>query len=166
MSQRVLLYVEDDLNDVDLIALALSTAKSSLRMETVSDGASAIAYLAGFAKYSNRHQYPMPDIVLLDLTLRGMNGFGVLRWMLHQPPGTMPPVIIFSHSRQEVDVRQARELGANCFVSKPIDPESAVALVRSLEGLVEKVKSLPDPQLDFPTEILPPELPPTLPAQV
>lgn len=130
---RVLLYVEDDLNDVELIALALAKANSSLRMLTVPDGAAAIAYLSGMGKYADRGRFPMPSLILLDLTLRGLNGFEVLRWMQNEPSGAMPPVIIFSYSKQDCDVRRASELGANSFISKPISPESAVVLVQTME---------------------------------
>lgn len=133
---NTILYVEDDIDDVQLFALALTKAQSSLKMETVSDGAAAIAYLSGVGKYADRERYPMPALVLLDLTLRGVHGFDVLRWMLCEPPGTMPPVIVFSYSRQQHDVERATELGANCFISKPFNPEAAVSLVHWIEDFL------------------------------
>jgi DNA-binding response OmpR family regulator len=102
----------------------------------------------------------MPLVVLLDLTLRGMNGFEVLRWMLAEPEGTMPPVIVFSYSRQETDVRRATELGANCFISKPVNPEGAVALIHSMDNFLAEAAPKTSPA---PAEVLSTEIPASSP---
>src|SRR5437868_2030655 len=83
--QALILLVEDKEDDIVLIRRALAKAGVVNPLQVVRDGDEAIEYLAGERKYRNREEYPLPQLVLLDLKLPGMDGFEVLRWIRGQP---------------------------------------------------------------------------------
>jgi CheY-like chemotaxis protein len=134
MAKRaIILLVEDDTHDVELMQLAFNRSQSPFSFVSVPHGAEAIKYLSREGKYADRDTYPEPFLVLLDLTMPVMNGFETLQWMQRQTTTTWPPVIVFSYSRVEKDVQLARQLGAISFLTKPVDLDSAVALLSGLE---------------------------------
>jgi CheY-like chemotaxis protein len=83
--QSVILLVEDLADDVLLIRRAFEKAKVINPIHVVPNGEEAISYLNGSGKYANRAEYPLPDLVLLDLKMPGIDGFEVLRWIRQQP---------------------------------------------------------------------------------
>jgi CheY-like chemotaxis protein len=100
----------------------------------VGDGRSAIEYLSGTGKYGDREEYPRPNMVLLDLNLPQVSGFGVLEWIRNHPDYARLPVVIFSSSMREDDKARARELGADEFVAKP---NSGLEFGKVVEGLLK-----------------------------
>jgi two-component system response regulator len=132
------LLVEDDAHDVELLKLAFDRAACPFSFVSVSDGAEAVKYLAREGQYSDRETYPEPFLVLLDLAMPVMDGFDVLRWMQNQKAATWPPVFVFSYSRIEKEMQLAGKLGAKLFLSKPVDLDGAITLVRQLEDLSRK----------------------------
>ena len=115
----VLLLVEDNEDDVFLMQRALKAARISLRMQVVTDGQEALDYLAGAGKYSNRAQYPIPSIVLLDLKLPYVHGFEVLNWLRKESALSQIGVVVLTSSPEERDQRKALELGAKAYLVKP-----------------------------------------------
>ena len=69
-------------------------------------------------RFSNRDQYPEPDMVFLDLKMPGMDGFDVLSWM-RQDRGLTVPVAVLTSSPEDSDRKRARQLGADCYLLKP-----------------------------------------------
>ena len=130
--RATILLVEDDRHDVELLELAIARAKASFCLVAVNNGHEAIQYLAGAGDFADRKKFPEPALVLLDLTMPGLSGFDVLRWMRMQPAGTMPPVVVLSYSRLEHERRLALELGAKQFVIKSVDLDGSVEMVRQL----------------------------------
>ena len=126
-----ILLVEDDSNDVETMRIALRRVGSPYHFATVPNGQEAIDYLSGTGRYANRRQFPVPCLVLLDLSLPIVNGFDVLSWMRDEWC-EMPPVIVLSYSRQEHDRRRALQLGARGYYVKSPDLAGTVALVKSL----------------------------------
>jgi CheY-like chemotaxis protein len=120
MKKPVLLYVEDEENDILFMERAFTLNKADLLLCTAPDGPSAIAYLGAEGKYTDRAQYPLPDVVLLDINLPGCSGFEVLKWLRSQPHLLSLPVVMFSSSARPEDKQKARALGANQFLEKPI----------------------------------------------
>src|SRR5207245_10167305 len=98
MTERpVILLAEDSEDDVILIERAFRKAKIMAPQMAVRDGEEAICYLSGFGRFSDRTQFPFPDLFLLDLKLPIRDGFEVLRWIQTQPELKKLPVIAFTH---------------------------------------------------------------------
>jgi len=115
------LFVDDDLNDVFFMHLGFKAADLPQALHIVVDGQQAIDYLAGNGPFADRAQHPLPALVLLDLHMPGLSGFEVLNWLRQQPQFQSLPVVIFTASDRTADQQQARQLGANDYIIKPID---------------------------------------------
>jgi len=122
----VILLVEDREDDILLIRKAFERAGISNPMQVVHDGEEAISYLAGERKFSNRAEYPLPWLILLDLKMPKVDGFEVLKWIRKQPGFSRIVVIVLTSSEQIRDVNTAYQLGANSFMVKPLEFENAV----------------------------------------
>jgi CheY-like chemotaxis protein len=130
MSDTILL-VEDRADDALFMKRAFAKAKIQHNLTVVSTGRQAIAYLSGDDIYSNRAVYPVPRLVLLDLSLPGISGFEVLRWIRQQPAHIALVVVVLTSSDLPSDIQHAYDLGANSFLSKPSDPSKLTDLVRN-----------------------------------
>ena len=95
----------------------------------VRDGEEALEYLEGRGRYWNRAEFPVPDIVLLDIKMPGMDGLEVLRYVRQQPEFKALRVMMLASSDDISDINEAYELGANSFVVKPVDFEDYVRMV-------------------------------------
>jgi CheY-like chemotaxis protein len=85
------------------------------------DGEAAVRYLKGEGEYADREQFPIPQLILLDLDLPGMNGFEVLAWLRQDPTVQHLPVVVLTSSTYSPDLTRAYQLGANSFLTKPTD---------------------------------------------
>jgi len=94
----VFLLVEDNADDVVLIQRAFAKAKVLNPLQITRRGEEAIEYLSGTGKYSNRSEFPLPALVLLDLNMPGLNGFDVLRWIREQPGLVTLRVVVLTSS--------------------------------------------------------------------
>ncbi len=130
----VILLAEDDENHVLLIQRAFKLAGLLNPMVVVEDGEQAVAYLSGAGKYANREEYPLPCLLLLDLKMPNKNGFEVLEWLRRQPSLSSLRVVVLTTSDQVRDVNRAYQLGANSFLTKPIDFRDFVQLSASIKG--------------------------------
>src|SRR5882672_9445754 len=130
--QAVILLVEDRNDDVYLVRRALSKADVHNPFLVVENGEEALAYLEGFGKYRNRDEFPMPDIMLLDLKMPRMDGYEVLRQVRAKPEFKSLRIIVLTSSEDLNDVNKAYELGANSFLVKPLEFENYAAMMRTL----------------------------------
>src|SRR5437879_3731742 len=112
----VILIVDDSLNDIFFIRKSLDRAKVACVVQAVTSGAEAQHYLNGQRKYQNRDEYPLPDLVLLDLKMPGMDGFELLQWIREQPGLNLVRVVVLTSSDEIKDVNRAYELGGNSFL--------------------------------------------------
>ena len=119
MSAIVILYVEDEENDVALLRHVLTKAGIQNPLRTVKDGKAAQDYLAGNGPFADRTAFPLPGLLLLDLNLPYWSGFEVLRWLRQQPQLRRLPVVVFSSSSRPDDIARAYDAGANAYVVKP-----------------------------------------------
>jgi CheY-like chemotaxis protein len=127
------LYVEDEENDVILMRLAFERAGLGAGLHVLASGPAAIEYLSGSGVYADRTEHPVPELILLDLSLPALTGMEVLRWIRAQPSYRETPVVIFSSSCREQDRQIARQLGANDFLEKPTSLGSLGAVVQRLK---------------------------------
>src|SRR3989442_15961776 len=117
----LILIAEDDENHVLFIRRAFKKAQLLNPLVVVPDGEAAIAYLKGEGQFANRAEYPLPELLLLDLAMPRKDGFEVLRWLRQQPGLSALRVVVLTSSDQMRDVNLAYKLGANSFLVKPID---------------------------------------------
>src|SRR5256714_10398929 len=118
---RMILLAEDLEDDILLIRRAFTAAKITTPLFVVRDGDEATAYLSGTGKYANRAEFPLPNLILLDLKMPRLDGFDFLEWLRQQPQLKAIPVIVLTSSEDIADVNRAYALGANSFLVKPLE---------------------------------------------
>ena len=130
--QGPILVVEDHADDVMLIRRAFQKAKVLCPLVVVEDGDSAVDYLQGTGNYADPHAHPLPVLVLLDLKLPRRSGLEVLEWLRQQPSLRALPVVILTSSKENADIKRAYELGANTYLSKPVEFDALLEIVKTL----------------------------------
>lgn len=131
-SKTVILHVEDDPNDVVLVGLAFRKAGLAINLQVVNDGEQAVQYLSGHGSYNDRHAFPIPALVLLDVKLPRRSGLEVLGWIRGCEELRRLPVVMFTSSSQAADVNRAYDLMANSYLVKPSGLEDLVDLVKRI----------------------------------
>jgi CheY-like chemotaxis protein len=134
MLYQNILVADDDSDFVLLLRTAFEYACVQASIASVPDGADAIRYLNGEELYGNRHDYPMPDLILLDLRLPRLTGFDVLRWIRHSPKWAHLPVIILTGTYLRSEAEETWAEGASEFLIKPFD---FLALTKMAEHIAE-----------------------------
>ncbi|MCX6027392.1 MAG: response regulator [Chloroflexi bacterium] len=136
-----ILMVEDNDGDARLAREAMRDSKIKNTMHHVRDGEEAMAFLHKEGKYTDA---PRPDLVLLDLNLPRKNGQEVLAEMKADMDLKRIPVVILTVSSDEADVRKTYDAHANCYVTKPLDLNQFMKVVRSIEDFWLTIVKLPD----------------------
>lgn len=149
-----ILLAEDREDDIILLQRAFREGGIRYPLNIVRDGEEAIGYLSGVGRYSNREQFPLPVLLLLDLSLPGTDGFEVLRWIRSRPDFKDLPVVVLTQSDKIRDVNQAYRLGASSFIVKTDDFQDAVAFAQSMS---EYWESLKEDMLKLSADTLPPK---------
>jgi CheY-like chemotaxis protein len=134
------LLVEDDPGDVLLIREAFDFNKVHNNLNVVSDGEQALDYLRGTGDYQGRTR---PDLVLLDLNLPRKDGREVLAEVKSDPDLRTIPIVVLTTSEAEEDVLKSYQLHANAYVTKPVDFERFVSIVRQIDDFFVSVVRLP-----------------------
>lgn len=142
---KVILYVEDEDDDVFFMQHAFKKAGVSELLVVVADGKAAMDYLAGEGEYADRARFPMPSIVLLDLNLPIRSGFEVIQWIRGQPALRTLLVVPLTSSGSENDIRRAYALGANAYLIKPPNADRLTEMVRSFKEFW-LTQNVPPPQ--------------------
>ena len=158
--RAVILIAEDEEDYVLLLKKAFAQAEIQNPLYVVSTGKEMISYLRGEGKFSNRDEYPLPDLLLLDLKLPGFNGLEIIGWIRSQPGLSGLRVVVLTSSEDMRDVNDAYRLGANSFLSKPYDFSDLVYLAKMIQLYWLKWSKTPDsfrspkslPKMDAPTE--------------
>jgi CheY-like chemotaxis protein len=134
------LLVEDDPGDVLLVQEAFADNKLLNNIHVVNDGEQALAYLRREGEHADA---PRPDLVLLDLNLPRKDGREVLRDVKGDPALRSIPVVVLTTSESEEDVLRSYDLHANAYVTKPVDFERFVSIVRQIDDFFVSVVRLP-----------------------
>ena len=140
-----MLCVDDSSDDTLLLQHACRRAGVTFSLKAVEDGDKAIDYLTGKSDFSDRGRFPIPNFVLLDLKMPSKTGFEVLDWMRHHPEYKNVPVAVFTSSQHDSDIREAYRKGANCFLTKPVEYEALIQLVKTLDQTIHGPENLPGP---------------------
>lgn len=135
-----ILLVEDNPGDIELTRIALEDNKMSVNLNVAEDGVEALKFLKKQGQYQGA---PHPDLILLDLNLPRKDGREVLAEMKADPILKRIPVVILTTSQAEEDVLKAYNLSANCYITKPVDLDRFVKIVRSIENFWFTIVKLP-----------------------
>ncbi len=136
--KRTVLNIDDSLDDILLLRRACRKAGVAFDLRVVEQSALAIDYLAGTGAYADRSAHPLPDVILLDLKMPGKSGFEVLEWIEASPALQGIFVAMFSSSTNEDDVQNAKRLGADCYMVKPLDYGALTGFVRCLDAALRE----------------------------
>ena len=134
------LLVEDSAGDVRLTREAFKDAKVHINLHVASDGIEAMAFLGREGVYANA---PRPDLVLLDLNLPKKDGREVLEEIKENPALKCIPVVILTTSASETDIQGSYQHHANCYITKPVDLEGFLKVVKSIDSFWLSVVKLP-----------------------
>ncbi len=135
-----ILLVEDDAGDVDLIKEALKEGKLHNRLDVVEDGEEAMAFLRKEGSFADAME---PDLILLDLNLPKKDGREVLAEIKEDPALRKIPVVILTTSEAEADILKSYDLHANCYITKPVDLDQFIAVMRSIQDFWLSIVKLP-----------------------
>lgn len=135
-----ILLIEDNPGDVRLTKEALRDSKVINNLSVVSDGVQALEFLHREGRYADAVR---PDVILLDLNLPRKDGREVLEEIKANPDLKRIPVVVITSSSSEEDVLRSYNLHANCYISKPVDLEQFIAVVRSIEDFWMGIVKLP-----------------------
>ena len=134
------LLIEDNPGDVRLTKEALKEGKVYSNLHTVKDGVEAMEFLRKEGKYKD---VPRPDIILLDLNLPRKDGREVLEEIKSDDKLKRIPVVVLTTSKAEEDVLRTYNLHANCYVTKPVDLEKFMVVVKTIDVFWLTVVTLP-----------------------
>lgn len=135
-----ILLVEDSPGDVRLTREALKEGKVLNNLSVVGDGAAALDFLRRKGAYGNT---PRPDLILLDLNLPKKGGREVLEEIKDDPDLKRIPVVILTTSGADQDIAKSYELHANCYITKPVNLEQFISVVKSVEDFWLTIVKLP-----------------------
>jgi chemotaxis family two-component system response regulator Rcp1 len=135
-----ILLVEDNPGDVRLTREALKEGKVLNTIHVVGDGIEALEFLRHEGKYAKAIH---PDIILLDLNLPRMDGRELLAKIKSDPKLRRIPVVILTTSKAEEDIIKSYDLHANCYITKPVDLDQFITVVKSVEEFWFTIVKLP-----------------------
>ena len=135
-----ILLVEDNPGDIRLTQEAMKEGDLPNKLHVVKDGVEAIAFLRRQGPYSDA---PRPDLILLDLNLPKKSGREVLEDIKSDPALKTIPVVVLTTSDAKTDVVNVYQLHANCFITKPVDLEEFMNVVRRIEEFWFSIVQLP-----------------------
>jgi two-component system response regulator len=132
MTNKAILLVEDNDDDVRLTRRALGRNRIANELVVVSDGVEALRYLRASADAAGGDAPGLPALILLDLKLPRMDGLEVLERLRADPRLRRQPVVILTSSGEEQDIIKSYDRGANSYIRKPVDFEQFDATIRQL----------------------------------
>ena len=145
VGDKVILLIDDDPNDVDLTLRAFRNDALDYKIVVARNGIEGLDYLRGTGAHAGRDPAELPQVVLLDLNLPGIDGFEVLRRIRADERFRRVPVVILTSSNEDSDKLAGYGLGANSYVRKPVDfREFSDAVIRL--GLYWMLVNEPPPQ--------------------
>lgn len=146
MNTRPILLVEDNPDDEMLALRAFAKLNIGNKVIVARDGVEALDFLLARGEHAGRTAAELPALVLLDLKLPRIDGLEVLRTLRENPQTHLLPVVILTSSREEQDIVQGYNLGANSYVRKPVDYNEFVGAVGKLGVYWLLLNEAPQPQ--------------------
>jgi two-component system, chemotaxis family, response regulator Rcp1 len=138
--QAIILLVEDNEGDARLAIEAFKGGKIENELHHVRDGVEAMEFIKQEGQFKDA---PRPDLILLDLNMPRKNGRAVLEEISHYPHLSTIPVIVLTTSESETDIKNCYSLNANCYISKPVDLDQFLDVIKSIEEFWFSIVKLP-----------------------
>ncbi len=135
-----LLLIEDNPGDIKLIQETLKENRFLTELTVITDGEEALNFLKRRGEYEFE---PHPDLILLDLNLPKLNGQEILAEIKKDEELKRIPVIVLTSSTEENDIYKSYNLNANCYISKPVDLDNFIKVIRSIENFWLTIVKLP-----------------------
>ncbi len=139
----VVLLVEDDPGDQEITRRALAEDVIRTDLRVVADGEAALDYLTRRGKYQDPGTSPRPDLILLDLNMPRMDGRQALEHIRSEPTIRTIPVVVLTTSDQETDIVRSYEVGCNSYITKPVDLDKFIKMLRELDAYWFGLVTLP-----------------------
>jgi CheY-like chemotaxis protein len=130
----LLLLVDSKEQEAERSRKAFQKANVLNPVRVLRSGEEALVYLEGAGPYANREDFPVPELIFLDLSMPGINGFDVLKWLKRQPGLSRAKIVALTASSDARDVSLAFELGADSVLVKPIDFEGFARFADAIQG--------------------------------
>ena len=140
LESAVILLVEDDPADVELTQYTIKKSKVLIDLQVVRDGVEALAFLRREGQYA---EAPSPDLILLDLNMPRMDGRTFLSEIRADDNLKAIPVVVLTTSQTDEDILKSYQLGANCFVTKPVGLAEFTRVVDAIEDFWFTIVRLP-----------------------
>ena len=128
----VILLIEDNEGDIELFRLALAQSGSRCRVVAVNFVRDAIKYLDNHGEFSNKSEFPKPTLIVLDLSLPGISGFDFLAWAKAEPSERVPPIVVLSSSKTELNRGLTQRLGAKAYFVKSLNWHETNAMTKEM----------------------------------
>ncbi|PVV16272.1 MAG: two-component system response regulator [gamma proteobacterium symbiont of Ctena orbiculata] len=132
-NSAIIMLVEDNRMDIELTLDAFKEARLSNRIEVANSGSRALDYLLGNGEFADRIEHPLPDLILLDLKMPGIDGFEVLKRIKETPKIKRIPVVVLTSSKEQGDRALSYDIGANSYLVKPVAFSGFIDVVRQIE---------------------------------
>src|SRR5688572_9695708 len=153
-TRHTILLIEDSENDALLMQRALQKSAIPDCVHIAKSGKEAIEYLRGVGPFSNRQEFPLPQLILLDLQMPEMHGLKVLEWIRSQPEFRSTVVIVLSSSLLAGDIQLAYKLGSNSYLVQPPTLEMLYQTVAAIVQYWLALNQWPDDSLQLkPSEV-------------
>ena len=143
--KKIIFLVENSTDHVFLLEQAFRRASLSHPMKVARYGNEAILYLKGVGIYSDRKNYPLPHIIIIDMTIADGSAMSVLGWIRRQPHFATVPILVLVQGKENKVVQDAFDKGANAYFLKRDDVDALAKVIQSLE-LVEPGASAQTPE--------------------
>jgi two-component system, chemotaxis family, response regulator Rcp1 len=140
VEHKEVLLVEDNPGDALLVKKILQESSPGIKLHIVGDGKEALDFLHKKGVYA---EVSYPALIILDLNLPKLNGFDVLLVIKNDKELTSIPVIVFSSSTNESDIQRTYDLHANCYISKPIEFEDFLFVIKEISNFWLRLAKLP-----------------------
>jgi len=127
-----ILLVEDNPFDAELTINALKAHHMSNNLFHVIDGEEALEFVFATGKYAGRDLENFPKLILLDIKMPKVDGIEVLKQIKQDPRTKMVPVVILTSSKEDPDIRNCYDLGANSYIVKPVDFDGFARSIKDL----------------------------------
>lgn len=127
-----ILLVEDNPTDIELMLRALKKRNLANKVHVVKDGAEALEFIFATGEYADRDINHIPKVILLDLKLPKVDGLEVLRIVKSDERTKVIPVVVLTSSKEESDLVESYKLGANSYVTKPVDFDEFAQIVSEM----------------------------------